>query len=54
MFGLIETIEKAAEVYTYTQAQGGIKQTISDENLWELAQGFNVEPKEGYLEVEVR
>lgn len=54
VFGLIETIEKAAEVYTYAQAQGGIKQTISDENLWELAQGFNVEPKEGYLEVEVR
>src|SRR5699024_8592429 len=52
VFGLIETIEKAAEVYTYAQAQGGIKQTISDANLSDLAKGFKVEPKKGYLEVE--
>ncbi|RIN49761.1 rhamnulose-1-phosphate aldolase, partial [Staphylococcus simulans] len=53
-FGLIETIEKAAEVYTYVQAQGGTKQEISDEQLSALAQGFNVEPKAGYLEVGVK
>ncbi|MBL1228447.1 rhamnulose-1-phosphate aldolase [Enterococcus sp. BWB1-3] len=50
VFGLIETAEKAAEVYTYVCAQGGIKQTISDENLWTLADAFGVIPKEGYLE----
>lgn len=49
VFGLIETAEKAAQVYTYVQAQGGVKQTISDENLWKLAQAFGVEPHAGYL-----
>lgn len=49
VFGLIETAEKAAEVYTYVCAQGGVKQTISDENLWSLADAFGVEPKAGYL-----
>ncbi|WP_204181252.1 MULTISPECIES: rhamnulose-1-phosphate aldolase [unclassified Staphylococcus] len=50
-FGLIETIEKSAEVYTYVQSQGGIKQDISDDNLYKLAKGFKVVPKSGYLEV---
>lgn len=49
VFGLIETAEKAAQVYTYVQAQGGVKQTITDENLWKLAHAFNVEPRVGYL-----
>lgn len=49
VFGLIETAEKAAEVYTYVCAQGGVKQTITDENLWALADAFGVEPKAGYL-----
>lgn len=48
-FGLIETAEKAAQIYTLAQAQGGIKQTITDEQLIDLAKGFNVTPKEGYL-----
>ncbi|MEZ2458338.1 rhamnulose-1-phosphate aldolase [Salinicoccus roseus] len=51
-FGLIETIEKAAEVYTLVQAQGGVKQEISDENLSDLAEGFGVVPRDGYLEVD--
>lgn len=50
VFGLIETAEKAAQVYTYVCAQGGIKQTLTDENLWKLADGFGVTPHEGYLE----
>lgn len=50
VFGLIETAEKAAQVYTYVQAQGGVKQTISDENLWKLADAFGVAPRVGYLE----
>ena len=47
VFGLIETAEKAAEVYTYVCAQGGINQTISDENLRLLADSFGVTPREG-------
>ena len=49
VFGLIETAEKAAQVYTYVCAQGGIKQTITDENLKKLADSFGVTPHEGYL-----
>ncbi|MDH6364355.1 rhamnulose-1-phosphate aldolase [Enterococcus sp. PF1-24] len=49
VFGLIETAEKAAEVYTYVCAQGGVRQTITDESLWELATAFGVEPRTGYL-----
>jgi len=52
VFGLIETAEKAAQVYTYVQAQGGVKQTISDENLWKLARAFSVTPHAGYLAAE--
>ena len=44
VFGLIETAEKAAEVYTYVKAQGPILQTITDENLWHLADAFGVTP----------
>ena len=49
-FGLIETMEKAAQVYTAVCAQGGMKQTISDSQLWELAEAFGVVPRAGYLE----
>ena len=49
VFGLIETAEKAAKVYTYVMSQGGIKQEISDTQLKELAQAFEVEPRNGYL-----
>ncbi|MGO4928810.1 rhamnulose-1-phosphate aldolase [Fundicoccus sp. Sow4_F4] len=49
VFGLIETAEKAAQVYTYVQAQGGVKQTITDENLIQLAERFGVTPKANYL-----
>lgn len=49
VFGLIETAEKAAKVYTYVKAQGGIQQTIADEDLWRLAEAFGVLPREGFL-----
>lgn len=48
-FGLIETVEKAAEVFTHVQAQGGMKAEISDEQLKQLADRFGVEPRVGYL-----
>lgn len=50
VFGLIETAEKAAQVYTYVCAQGGIKQTLTDDNFWKLADGFGVTPRADYLE----
>lgn len=49
VFGLIETAEKAAEVYTYVRAQGPILQTITDEQLEQLAVAFKVTPRQGYL-----
>lgn len=49
VFGLIETAEKAAEVYTYVKAQGPILQTLTDEQLWQLADAFKVIPRSGYL-----
>lgn len=49
VFGLIETAEKAAQVYTYVKAQGPILQTITDQQLQELADAFGVIPHEGYL-----
>ncbi|RYM02735.1 rhamnulose-1-phosphate aldolase [Sporolactobacillus sp. THM7-7] len=51
-FGLIETIEKAAQIWTTVQTQGGnIKQTITDRELNDLARAFGVTPHPGYLEV---
>lgn len=50
-FGLIETAEKAAQVYTIVCAQGGKKQTISDQQLQDLADAFNVIPGKGILEL---
>ncbi len=48
-FGLIETAEKAAQVYTIVRAQGEVLQTITDEQLQVLGERFNVTPKSGYL-----
>jgi len=50
VFGLIETAEKSAQIYTYVCAQGPILQTITDGNLLKLAEAFGVKPREGYLE----
>ena len=51
-FGLIETAEKAAQTFTYVKSQGNIKQTITDRQLQDLADGFKVVPKAGYLSIE--
>ncbi|MCY8034945.1 rhamnulose-1-phosphate aldolase [Bacillus sonorensis] len=50
-FGLIETAEKGAEVYTAVCSQGGIKQTITDRQLQDLADAFQVTPRAGVLNV---
>lgn len=48
-FGLIETAEKAAQVYTYISAAGGKRQSITDAQLEDLAKAFGVTPKTGVL-----
>ena len=48
-FGLIETVEKAAEIYIKT-LPAPIVNTISDSNLRMLADAFKVVPKAGYLD----
>ena len=48
-FGLIETVEKAAEIYIKIMGVP-LKQTITDAQLAVLAKEFGVTPREGYLE----
>ena len=48
-FGLIETAEKAAEIYMKI-APLGIRQSISDDGLRELAEAFHVQPKKEYFD----
>lgn len=51
-FGLIETIEKAAQIWSIIQQHGGkIEQIITDKQLSDLAKAFHVTPREGYLDV---
>lgn len=47
-FGLIETAEKAAEIYMKI-AHLPLKNTISDEALRKLVEHFGVTPRSGYL-----
>ena len=47
-FGLIETAEKAAEIYMKV-AHLPIKTTITDEQMQQLAKHFGVTPREGFL-----
>ncbi|CAM3039204.1 rhamnulose-1-phosphate aldolase [Paenibacillus taichungensis] len=51
-FGLIETIEKAAQVYMLV-ASHEIRQRITDQQLATLAQAFGVTPRPGILGMEV-
>ena len=48
-FGLIETAEKAAEIYLKI-AQLPLKQTITDDQLHQLEVRFNVKTRDGYLD----
>ena len=49
-FGLIETIEKAALIYTTIQAQGGVcLQEITDDDLADLAHNFGLTPNPKFL-----
>ncbi len=48
-FGLIETIEKAAQIYMLI-ANHSIRQKITDQQLADLAHAFGVTPREGILQ----
>ena len=49
-FGLIETVEKAALIYSQIGAQGGqIKQEITDDQLRQLAKSFGVTANPQFL-----
>ncbi len=47
-FGLIETAEKAAEIYMAI-AHLPLVNTITDEQMWLLCDRFNLTPRKGYL-----
>ncbi|MGX2946492.1 rhamnulose-1-phosphate aldolase [Enterococcus alishanensis] len=50
-FGLVETVEKAADIYMkVVGVPGGFKQKITSDQLWDLADQFGVTPKAGILE----
>ena len=49
VFGLIETIEKAAEIYMKI-CDKKIVQSISNENLKEIAEAFNIEYRHGIID----
>ena len=48
-FGLIETVEKAAQIYMLTFDKPQCN-TISDDNMKQLVDLFGVKVKEGYLD----
>lgn len=50
-FGLIETVEKAAEIYMKIGTRP-ILQSITDEELAKLADAFGLTPRAGYLQIE--
>ena len=50
-FGLMHTIEKAADIYVRALSCGqGIRQTISDDNLRAIAKDFGVQLREEFLD----
>lgn len=48
-FGLMDTIEKAAEIFVKVQSMGGIKQSITDDNFRDLAKDFGLTLNEDFL-----
>jgi rhamnulose-1-phosphate aldolase len=48
--GLIETVEKAAEIYVKSTAGGETPRFITDGQLRELAKRFNLNPKQGIVD----
>ncbi len=50
VFGLVETVEKAAQIYMMT-AHIGRKNTIKDDELMQLCDLFHLTPREGFLKL---
>lgn len=48
-FGLMHTIEKAAQIYNLVQSSGTVIQTITDDNLLAIAKDFGVALNEEFL-----
>ena len=48
-FGLMDTVEKSAEILVKVLSMGGKKQTITSQNFRDLAKDFNVSISEDYL-----
>jgi len=48
-FGLMDTVEKSAEILVKVLSMGGKKQTITSQNFRDLARDFNVSISEDYL-----
>ena len=48
-FGLIETVEKAAQIYMLTAHLPRVN-TITDDQLWQLQKHFGVTPRKGFLQ----
>jgi rhamnulose-1-phosphate aldolase len=48
-FGLVETVEKAAQIYMMTEAAGGAKNLISDDQLKQLAKRFSLTYRDGVI-----
>jgi rhamnulose-1-phosphate aldolase len=49
-FGLMDTVEKAADIYVKVRTMGGKRQTISDQGFRELARDFHITLNEDFLE----
>ncbi|GFP74863.1 rhamnulose-1-phosphate aldolase [Clostridium fungisolvens] len=49
-FGLMDTVEKSAEILVKVLSMGGKKQTITSDNFRDLARDFKVELDEKYLQ----
>ena len=49
-FGLVETVEKAAQIYMMTEACGGAKNLITDDQLKQLAERFNLTYRAGVID----
>jgi len=49
-FGLMDTVEKAAEIYVKVRSMGGKKQTITSQNFRDLAKDFKVNLREDFLD----
>ncbi len=48
--GLIETVEKTAEIYIKSMGLSGSPRVVTDKQLMEIAENYNVTPREGILE----